>query len=549
MQIIRSRSCQRKTKVMAWGMDTIPVRSWLRAERAAEAERQRLETPRKPQQSMKAPISSAQGGLDSLVKPSVQSTSALSSSKTASHAGPAKSTPPPSPPAASNKDDDCSETTNRLRLYHREVIQIFLETLILDIVKMHYDSNDEDDIQGAFAKPVDSLSKRTSPPLLNLTQHGNAVLQTSFPSTTHTWPDPRDALLSPTSPKRPSCHQYRPGRTYRHSLRRCSPAPAATASASPASSTSRATPPPPRAVRPASPARQHSNIVSALASALAAANKPEFAGSTKFKLAQYAEAESAYTSGIGVLRSGHLLLVPLHNNRALARLRTGDQPRRRDCECWSRAGRHRGWVSSPPDGQSRTGGRGSWRGPRRRAGQGAEGESGSMGGAGEVGRAEKDLGMLAGLDWASQKARAGAARAAGRCRKMVMQTTQADGGDSAPRPVTPKPKPKPPVKPASLSSPPAMPSHALDNLRTANNAAEAEVQMRRELKDTVDAKLLAGKDGKETNTRAFLRTQKQSQNFIQASLMRGIRLQMVFFGALNEVGSLLSAAQAKDAGV
>ncbi|KAG6806766.1 hypothetical protein H0H92_010100 [Tricholoma furcatifolium] len=89
------------------------------------------------------------------------------------------------------------------------------------------------------------------------------------------------------------------------------------------------------------------------------------------------------------------------------------------------------------------------------------------------------------------KARGQVARAAGRCRKMVMQNMQADGGNSVLRPVMPKPKLKPPVKPALLSLQPAMPSHVLDNLCMANNAAEAEVKMQHELKDTVDVKLLA----------------------------------------------------------
>ncbi|KAG6846781.1 hypothetical protein H0H93_011926, partial [Arthromyces matolae] len=117
--------------------------------------------------------------------------------------------------------------------------------------------------------------------------------------------------------------------------------------------------------------------------------------------------------------------------------------------------------------------------------------------------AVKDWGLLAGLDWAGQKARNEAARAVGRCRKMVSQSKEAENGDVAPKPAVTKPKPRPPPKPASLSRP-APPSQALESLRTANNAAEAEDQLRHELKDSVDATLLAWKGGKETNIRALL---------------------------------------------
>ncbi|KAG6822951.1 hypothetical protein H0H93_004539, partial [Arthromyces matolae] len=73
--------------------------------------------------------------------------------------------------------------------------------------------------------------------------------------------------------------------------------------------------------------------------------------------------------------------------------------------------------------------------------------------------AVKDWGLLAGLDWAGQKARNEAARAVGRCRKMVSQSKEAENGDAAPKPAVTKPKPRPPPKPASLSRP-APPSQA-----------------------------------------------------------------------------------------
>jgi hypothetical protein len=42
------------------------------------------------------------------------------------------------------------------------------------------------------------------------------------------------------------------------------------------------------------------------------------------KLGQFADAETAYTSCVACLPPGHLLLVPLYDNRALAWLLAGE---------------------------------------------------------------------------------------------------------------------------------------------------------------------------------------------------------------------------------
>ncbi|KAF5369691.1 hypothetical protein D9615_010167 [Tricholomella constricta] len=250
------------------------------------------------------------------------------------------------------------------------------------------------------------------------------------------------------------------------------------------------------------------NLVSASATALALANKHKDAGTAKFKLGQFAEAESAYTTGIGALPPGHLLLVPLHNNRALARLRTGD---------------HAGAVADAglvvelvgvgyhPAREVRV--------EREEEGAGVElgdalvkalkRRAEAWEGREKWEEAGRDWNVLAGLEWAGAKVRGDAARAGGRCRSMVAQSQGARdappprSGSTAVQKSTPRPRPKPPVKPASLSRP-APPSQALENLRTANDAADAEDQQRHELKDSVDAKLLAWKGGKETNIRALL---------------------------------------------
>ncbi|GLB34387.1 putative SWA2 protein [Lyophyllum shimeji] len=292
--------------------------------------------------------------------------------------------------------------------------------------------------------------------------------------------------------------------------RRGKPSAAAVAASSSTSTAGgRGTPPPQRAPAPAparapSPVRQRPNLVSASPAAIATANKHKEMGSAKFKLGQYAEAEAAYTLGLGALPARHLLLVPLHNNRAIARLKTGDYAGAiADAGAVIElvgAGYHparEAKVERVEEGAGVELGDALVKALKRRA-EAWEGRE-------KWEEAGRDWEMLAGLEWAVVKVREEAARGAGRCRRMVAQGRRGEGdGAAVPKPaVKPKPKPKPPVKPASLSRP-AAPSQALAELRAATNAAEAEDQERHELKDSVDAKLMAWKGGKETNIRALL---------------------------------------------
>lgn len=65
-------------------------------------------------------------------------------------------------------------------------------------------------------------------------------------------------------------------------------------------------------------------VVTATASALATSNSYKTVGTEKYKLGQYADAEQAYSAAISALPLNHLLLIPLHNNRAITRLKIGD---------------------------------------------------------------------------------------------------------------------------------------------------------------------------------------------------------------------------------
>ncbi|KAJ7750974.1 hypothetical protein DFH07DRAFT_922464 [Mycena maculata] len=208
----------------------------------------------------------------------------------------------------------------------------------------------------------------------------------------------------------------------------------------------------------------------------------------KAALGQYGAALSAYTLAVDALPAGHVLLVPLLNMRALARLKEGD---------------FRGVEADVADVEGICGAGGRSFGAERVV---AEGVAVDMGAAvveawkrrGEAleGRekweeAGRDWERVAGAAWAKQAERDEGVRGAGRCRKMA-----------APPPAKPPaPKPKPPAARRVDSLPPG---EALTNLRQATNAQEEEDLAKHALKDTVDGKLIAWKGGKETNIRALL---------------------------------------------
>ncbi|KAI0650851.1 hypothetical protein C8Q79DRAFT_409656 [Trametes meyenii] len=276
------------------------------------------------------------------------------------------------------------------------------------------------------------------------------------------------------------------------------------------SDTSAAPSPAPPAQKPSpSPARAPSpaplvqrRTVSASPAAIAESAKHKAAGTDKFKLGQYAEAEALYSAAIGALPPSHLLLVPLHNNRALTRLKTGDHAGAvEDCTAAIAlvgAGYHparEAKVVREDEGAGVDLADALVKALRRRA-EAHEGRE-------KWDAARRDWEALAGADFAG-KVRAEAVRGIGRCRRML--NTDAETGvstatqsASASRPPAAKPKPK-----TKTTRVPTPPSDALNRVREANEAAEAEDQAKAELKDAVDARLGAWKAGKENNLRALL---------------------------------------------
>ncbi|KAI0758146.1 hypothetical protein C8Q74DRAFT_1452106 [Fomes fomentarius] len=245
--------------------------------------------------------------------------------------------------------------------------------------------------------------------------------------------------------------------------------------------------------------------VSASQSATAASAQQKAAGTEKFKLGQYGEAETFYSAAITALPENHLLLVPLYNNRALTRLKTGDAKGAiEDCTIVinlvgsSYHPSREAKVTREDEGASVDLADGLVKAWRRRA-EAYEGKE-------KWELAKQDWESIAGADFAG-KVRQEAFTGITRCRRML--NTNPDSGTSAapttrPAATAPKPKPRPRPPPVSKPSAPAGPSSALNRVREANVAAEAEDQAKHELKDVVDARLAAWRAGKDNNIRALI---------------------------------------------
>jgi hypothetical protein len=258
---------------------------------------------------------------------------------------------------------------------------------------------------------------------------------------------------------------------------------------------------------PPAPAPQRPQIL-ASPTALATATAHKQTGNQHYKLGQFSAAEVSYTSAISSLPAQHLLLVPLYNNRALARLKIGDMG---------------GAVEDCSAVVGIVGGGGDLESGGRVVGVGVEG---GVGGEGEVvdlreglvkaltRRAEawegkekweeagKDWELLVAVKWVAGNVRGEAVRGAGRCRRMMAGAGTASASmseESKPKPPAATPK-RPPPRPQN----PQAPSQALTNLHSTLSAQESEDQQRLELKDSIDARLRAWKGGKETNIRALI---------------------------------------------
>jgi len=276
------------------------------------------------------------------------------------------------------------------------------------------------------------------------------------------------------------------------------------------------------ASRPPSPLHKRS-LVAASPSALAQSKSHRTHGTAMFKLGRFAEADAAYGSAIVVLPKGHWGLVPLLNNRAAARLKVGDYKGAvEDCstvlEMIEPAGD--GDTTSNNKGRGRRRYHPSREEPlppmegdevvslaegyvkalRRRAQAHESAEKWTL--------AKVDWERLVGVDWpAGLRVRQEAVRGVGRCRQMLIEgSSGVEKGDSFINPrAAPKQPPRPRPKQQQLSDLNVVTnSSGVVKLRAQASTQEAEEGERLRIKDSVDARLLAWKGGKEGNLRALI---------------------------------------------
>ncbi|KAF8318096.1 hypothetical protein DL93DRAFT_2054702 [Clavulina sp. PMI_390] len=280
-----------------------------------------------------------------------------------------------------------------------------------------------------------------------------------------------------------SPHRRRPGRD---ATPASSSAP--TPSSSRPSTSSRANP------APAPVKKVTRTLVSASPSALSQSQSQRQKGTSAFKLGSYGDAEAAYSSAIALLPAGHILLVPLMNNRAAARAKTGDtRGAVEDCtkvlrivdEPYSSSSAFhpsKEDTLSPLmiDGETvSVDFADAYVKALQRRAQAYEGME-------KWDAARGDWERLVGADWRE----AGAAASA--------RPTPASA------PPRPKPRPKPSLANDLASVSNQDDSQGVAKLRAAAQTQESEDVQRIALKDSVDTKLLAWKGGKETNLRALI---------------------------------------------
>jgi tetratricopeptide (TPR) repeat protein len=225
-------------------------------------------------------------------------------------------------------------------------------------------------------------------------------------------------------------------------------------------------------------------------------------GNDAFKLGNYGDAEEAFNRAITSLPTNHLLLVPLHTNRALTRLRNGNP---KGCVEDSSSALEiinddprQGEVFPIPNQDPIKLDDAFVKALRRRA-EGYEALE-------KWESARSDWERLAGTSWAPGNQRGESSKGIGRCRKMLQPQPPTSSSPSAPpvasRSRAPPPRPSRPQSDLALLT--AEPSEKVARLREANSALESEDNQRHVLKDSVDAKLATWSAGKEANLRVLL---------------------------------------------
>ena len=253
----------------------------------------------------------------------------------------------------------------------------------------------------------------------------------------------------------------------------------------------------PTTALPTRPPPPRRNIPALSPFALQASTKSRQEGSLAFKRGDYALATTVYSTGISAVPSTHPLILPLHTNRALAHLRTGD-PKAAITDAKAVLD-----LIGPSRGASETVDLGSdggikpmityWEKAMTRQAEALEQlERWSEAAAVWKGCVEAGVGganSIAGRD---------------RCEKATGVPSQPKPS-AARKPAAPKPRPKVSAL-GDLAPESAQSTEAVSRLRAANAAADRADDEKFALADVVDSRVKKWRLGKESNLRALLST-------------------------------------------
>lgn len=309
------------------------------------------------------------------------------------------------------------------------------------------------------------------------------------------------------------------------------PSASARSSTQPAMSSSlrpAAQPPSPASPRPPLPRRQH---VAVSPSALATASKHKTAGNEHFKLGRFGDATASFTLALNALPEDWIGCVPLLNNRAQARLRSGEEKEAAaDCSAALAI------LLAPTQGEFDLASLDADSGAL--PAEVAQLFSGGGGGASidlkdQLGKSlsrrakaneANEKWALASGDWQKLLTLGDdtVTRGAGgikmisdgvaRCRQMVdgpgpSRVASASSAKAGPGPSASAPTngaASRPARPRKPATPVQGSGEAVRALQAQQAASAAEDDLRLELKDQVDAQIAAWKGGKETNLRALI---------------------------------------------
>ncbi|KAH8925703.1 hypothetical protein BT69DRAFT_1093335 [Atractiella rhizophila] len=261
---------------------------------------------------------------------------------------------------------------------------------------------------------------------------------------------------------------------------------------------SRSVSPKPPTPAPARPRRPPRTQIDATPQQLSACSNYRSKGNEFFKLGRFGDAEQEYSKAIDSLPEKHLALLPLLNNRAASRLKTGDNSGTiKDCVTvleivlQRRVGEDSKLALLADEFEENLGESdakdcvGKALSRRAKAYEATE----------KWQKALDDWLLILKSGDAINRSAGGTkvvSEGVSRCRQIVEGPSRKPTRPAATRPVTV------PIVKVDMNS------EKVQQLREASNAAEAEAAERLRLKDSVDGRIQAWKGGKETNLRALI---------------------------------------------